>query len=166
MSTEFDVKLSANDMYAFNMYHAYTSVQGIVPVVLGIAVLTIACISDDFQGGFSRYLYMLIGLVFIIYIPLSLWMRARRVILMDDVLGNPIHYNLCDEGVVVTAHNGESATLEWQYVYKAVSTKKMVYIFSNRVNAYIIPKAAVGDKLDDMYAVIKANVPDYRVKLK
>jgi hypothetical protein len=42
----------------------------------------------------------------------------------------------------------------------------MVYIFSNRVNAYIIPKAAVGDKLDDMYAIIKANVADYRVKLK
>lgn len=166
MSTEFDIKLTENDMYAFNMYHAYTSMQGLLPVILGIAVLAISIFSGNFEGQQSRYLYMLIGIVFLVYVPFSLRIRAKRVIHMDPVLSKTIHYNICDEGVVVTAESGESATLEWQYVYKAISTKKLILIFSSRVNAYIIPKCQVEDKIPEIYEIVKANVAEYRFKLK
>ena len=39
MTVKFNVKLSSEDMYRFNMYHAYTSMQGILSLVMGIFVI-------------------------------------------------------------------------------------------------------------------------------
>ena len=36
MSIKFDIKLNSEDMYRFNMYHAYTSVQGWLSLIMGI----------------------------------------------------------------------------------------------------------------------------------
>ena len=36
MTVKFNVKLSSEDMYRFNMYHAYTSMQGILSLVMDL----------------------------------------------------------------------------------------------------------------------------------
>ena len=44
MPIEFDVKITANDMYRFNMYHIYTSFTGIFSIlaaVLGFGLLSL-----------------------------------------------------------------------------------------------------------------------------
>ena len=45
----------------------------------------------------------------------------------------------------------ENALLEWKQIYKMVSTKHNVLIYSSRVNAYILPMEIVGGQ----YAALK-----------
>lgn len=46
MTVKFNVKLSSEDMYRFNMYHAYTSMQGILSLVMGIFVIVVIALSE------------------------------------------------------------------------------------------------------------------------
>ena len=86
---------------------------------------------------------------------------------MSDVLREPLHYELTDEGIVVTSDALEDqALLPWKQVYKAVTTKYNFLIYSNRVNAYIIPKAQVEQQLPAIYDAFENHCEAYRLKIK
>ena len=78
MTLEFDIKISDKDMYRFNMHHAYTGFQGIFATVIGLAVLTVAALTRGKVDTVYTLLYLLFGILFLIYMPVSLWMRVRR----------------------------------------------------------------------------------------
>ena len=72
-----------------------------------------------------------------------------------------------DEGLVVSSPTAEDeATLPWEYIYKVVAVNNYIYIFSNRVNAYIIPKEFFGDKYDVAIDFMKSHVDDYKLSIK
>lgn len=56
--------------------------------------------------------------------------------------------------------------LMWDQVYKMVSTKNNVLVYSNRVNAYVIPRQQLGEKYRELAEIAKEKLPKYRVKLK
>ena len=58
------------------------------------------------------------------------------------------------------------AKLMWDQVYKMVSTKNNVLVYSNRVNAYVIPRQQLGEKYRELAEIAKEKLPKYRVKLK
>lgn len=51
-------------------------------------------------------------------------------------------------------------------IYKAVTTKHNLLIYSNRVNAYIIPKAQATEELPQIYAMLRQHCKDYRLHIK
>lgn len=58
------------------------------------------------------------------------------------------------------------AKLMWNQVYKMVSTKNNVLVYSNRVNAYVIPRQQLGEEYCELAEIAKEKLPKYRVKLK
>ena len=168
MSVKFDVKLTADDMYRFNIHHAYTSLQGILSLVMGAFIIGVIVLSGQFHDIGTAAPYIALALVFLLYIPMTLRFRSKRQILMSDILKNVLHFELNEEGVVVTSEGeqGEQATLPWEYVYKAVTTKTNFLIYSNRVNAYIVPKEQVKDQLPAIYEMFEKHVEAYRLKIK
>ena len=85
MTLEFDIKISDKDMYRFNMHHAYTGFQGIFATVIGLAVLTVAALTRGKVESVYTLLYLVFGVMFLIYMPVSLWMRSKRQILVSPV---------------------------------------------------------------------------------
>jgi hypothetical protein len=70
-----------------------------------------------------------------------------------------------DEGIQVT--QGEaSALLQWEQIYKMVATKSNVLVYSNRTNAYVIPREQLGEKYAALAELAQAKLPKYRVKMK
>ena len=139
MPIELDVKITANDMYRFNMYHIYTSFTGIFSILAAVLGFVAAVGTYGKVDTMYTVLYIIFGIVFLFYFPLTLKMRAAR-----------LHYMLDDEGVHVSLGE-ENALLEWKQIYKMVSTKHNVLIYSSRVNAYILPMEIVGGQ----YAALK-----------
>ena len=60
----------------------------------------------------------------------------------------------------------QSADLEWKMIYKMVSTKSNLLIYSSRINAYVIPRQQLGEKYCELAEIAKEKLPKYRVKLK
>lgn len=165
MKTEFDIKLTEKDLYSFNIYQTYHGVHGIFSIVIAALVFVMATVSG--KNGELAYaaLYVAVGILLLVYVPVSLKLRVRQTMKTNAVLSGVLHYEVSEEGIKVTSGE-ESGDLPWNLVYQVYSRKDSVLIYSNRVNAYIIPKNQLGDKYDALMEVAKKSLESYRVKCK
>ena len=80
-----------------------------------------------------------------------------------------IIYAIDASGVRVTTdvevEGDRTATLLWKQVYKVVHTRKALYIFSGKTNAYIIPNHYTEDNWNALSKIIVRNVEEFKRKL-
>ncbi len=157
MSAEFEVTITDKDMFRFNIYHAYHGFQGILATLVGVWVLIMAVITFSKVNIFYTILYVVLGIVFLIYVPGNLYLRSKKQISSSDVLKNALRYKIDDAGVHVS-QGEQAADLEWKQIYKMVSTKNQLLIYSTRVNAYIIPKEAIEEQYETILGLAIALV--------
>jgi hypothetical protein len=110
-------------------------------------------------------MYIVVGLLFWFYIPVSLWFRAKATIRTNEVLSGILHYEVSESGFHVT-QGEETGDLPWDGIYKAVSTKKQILIYTTRINAYIIPREQIGEQYDAFVELAAKQLPSYRLRLK
>ncbi|GFI30620.1 MAG: YcxB family protein [Lachnospiraceae bacterium] len=164
MSVEFDTTITEKDMYQFNLYHAYHGFQGIVATLVGVWVLIMAVITFGKVEMMYTLLYLVFGVVFLVYVPVSLNLRSKQQIRNSEILKQALHYKIDDAGIHVS-QGEETAELEWKQIYKMVSTRNSLLIYSNRVNAYVIPREAVGGKYEEVVGLAVNHLEGYRLKL-
>lgn len=165
MKAEFDITITSRDMYKFSMNHTYTGCQGIITIVLAIVCFVMSGVTYGSVERNYTILYVVFGMLFLFYMPMNLYLRSKRQFLMSEVLKNPLHYVVDEEGIH-TSQKEASAELSWEQVYKMMDTKQYVYIYSNRVNAYIIPKEQLKDQYEVLRRIALAQMPGYRCKMK
>lgn len=170
----FDAKLKSEDMYEFNMYHAYTSSQGWMSFVFAmIAIVAAVATWGSVSLGYS-IAYIVIGVLFLIYMPVSLKIRSKAQI--SGVLKGSLHYELEERGVVVSLPGDvevvpvegaeQQAVLPWDMIYKVVTTKNELLIFSNRINAYVIPKRDIETIYPEIRTILEEKLQSHRRNLK
>ena len=164
MSVEFDVTITDKDMYRFNLYHAYHGVQGILATMVGIWVLIMAGLTFGKVEIFYTIMYVVFGIVFLVYVPGNLYLRSKRQILTSATLKNALHYKIDDAGVHVS-QGEQTADLEWKQIYKMVSNKNQLLIYSSRVNAYVIPKEAIKEEYQLIVGLAVNHLDGFRLKL-
>ncbi len=165
MKTEFDITLSSKDMYRFSMYHAYTGSQGILSILIAVLCFFAAVTTKGSVEWMYTLLYAGFGVVFLFYIPCNLYLRSKRQILSSEVLKHALHYRIDEEGIH-TSQKEATADLPWEQVYKMVSTKYNVLIYSTRVNAFIIPREQIPGEYDALKEIASKHLETYRFKVK
>lgn len=60
----------------------------------------------------------------------------------------------------------QTAILPWKAIYKVVTVKDTLYIFSSQVNAYILPREQIENVYGKLFESLRQNVEDYRLHLK
>lgn len=166
MTAEFDVKLSAQDLFGFNMYQTYLGgVHGAVSILMAL----VFWISAGFtlrqgQVGYG-VLYIAAGVLFLVYMPVSLWLRSKKTILTNKVLSQTLHYEVSDECIKVT-QGEETGELPWNLVYKIIANDKRILIYSNRINAYVVPREQIGKQYDTFVQIASKQLESYRLKVK
>ncbi len=165
MMTEFDVQLSARDLFRFNMRNTYTSLQGPISIIIAILFVISGVVSAT--NGKYQYtvLYVAVAILFLVYIPITLNARAKKTFRTNEVLSGKLHYVISEEGIEV--HSGdEKGTLPWDMIFKMTANQKYLFIYSNRINAYIIPREQITDCYADIKALATQKLPKYRIKMK
>lgn len=158
MELEFDIKMTANDLYDYLLYHTYTSLSGILSVIVG-AFMVIA-----FAMGYSP-IYLVAGIVVLGYLPYTFFIRSRKQFLNNPAFREPLHYLVNDEGITVS--QGEmSETVEWEAFVKAVSTPKSILLYTNKVNASIFSKRELKDKKMLFIQAISTHMDAKKVKIR
>lgn len=165
MKVEFDIKLKQEDLFRFNMHQTYSSVHGILSVLIAVVIWVMAGVSAG-QGAIAyAVLYIVMGILVLFYIPFTLWTRVKRTLKTNQVLANTLHYCM-EERAIIVSQGDETGELSWDQIYKMTATKKQVLIYSNRINAYIIPRDQLGDNYEQVRKLAKAQLPAYRFKMK
>lgn len=165
MKLEFDVKVTEKDLYSFNMEQAYKGSQGILSIFLAILLTATAVMSMQKGQALYSVLYIVIGIVILLYVPISLKGRVRLVLKTNEVLKKPLHFEVDDTAINVS-QGEETAQLPWELVYKFVANEKRILVFSNRKNAYILPKEQLGSSFEELKEMAKRNLEKYRLKVK
>lgn len=164
MSAEFEVSITDKDMYRFNLYHAYHGFQGILATMVGVWVLIMAGVTFGKVSVTYTALYVVFGIVFLVYVPGSLYLRSKSQIASSDVLKQALRYRIDDAGVHVS-QGEQTADLEWKQIYRIVATKSQVLIYSSRVNAYVIPREAIKEQYETVLGLAVNHLERYRVKM-
>ena len=163
---KFSVKIKEDDLYRFNLHHTYTGSQGIISVALFVLLIAIWILRFSVLSPIYRVFYPLIAVIFLLYIPLTLKVRVKAQ-MQQEVFSYPLTYELKDEGLWISSPASEEpAVLPWEYVYKVSTWKGYLLIYSNRVNAYIIPISDIFAEYNDTVAFIKSHVEDYKLQIK
>jgi hypothetical protein len=165
MKVSFDVKLQSMDVYRFNIYQTYRGVQGWISIILGILSFVMAkTVWGEAEPPYV-VMYVVVGLVFWFYLPITLWLRVKVTMRTNTALSETLHYEVSESGFHVM-QGEEEGSMPWEAVYKAVSTKRQILIYSTRINAYIIPREQIGDQYDAFVELAGKMLEPYRMRLK
>ncbi|MDO4333904.1 MAG: YcxB family protein [Eubacteriales bacterium] len=157
MEVEFEVKINAGVLYDYMLHHTYTGSAGI----LGSAVGALGVVAF-FMNGYP--LYLILGLVILVYQPVSLYLRAKKQAL-NPVFKEPLHYKMTEEGVTVS--QGETEQFQkWSDMYKAVSTGRSIILYTSRINASIFPRKDLGGQQTEVIAMISRHMPPKKVQIR
>ena len=158
MRVEFDVKITAADLYDYMLSHTYSGFSGLFGSIVGALFIIMY-----FSVGY--FLYLIAGAVILLYIPCSLFLRAHKQVALNEAFKKPLHYVLTDEGVTVSQGEDEMFQ-EWDVVYRAKSTNRSLLIYTSKVNAWIFPKRDLGKDKEAVIQLISAHVAPNKVKIK
>lgn len=155
---EVDIQIKANDLYDFMLMHTYNSPSGILGSGVGAVCVLV--------GASTRnWLLLIAGVILLIYLPWTLFLRSRRQFLANPGFREPLHYMLDEEGIHVS--QGESSESQsWENLQKAVSTGRSIIVYTSRINATILPKQQLGDQKDMVIAMISTHMPPSKVKIR
>lgn len=157
MKIEFDVKMTTPVMYDYMMYHTITGIQFWMAEVIGVMLCAMFFVAHNL-------LYILAGIVVLIYLPIERYIQAKKQVTLNPVFKETLHYTLDDDKMSVDVLE-EHMDAEWDSVVKVRSTKKSLILYTNRVTATIFPKEALGADYEKAVELIKKGVPAERVKV-
>ena len=151
-------------MYRFNLYHTYTSLNGIITFVLAACVCAFAYIKRDSLDTMYMILYIGLALVLVFYTPITLYFKTKRAVLGSEVLSSELTYTLDETGISVKSPvSNEDSKLEYSQIYAIRQSKHNVLVYSTRVNAFVLPLEAIGDKYEAFAAILRERVDDHKL---
>lgn len=158
MEQEFDVKINSNVLYDYMLQHNFHTAQGMLGTLVG-ALLIVA-----FTMNPKVILYLIFGVVIILYVPVSLFLKAKAQAL-NPVFKELLHYKMTEEGVTVSQNETEQMQA-WETMYKAVSTRTSIILYTSRYNACIFPRKDLGNKQIEVIKMISTHLDPKKNRIR
>ncbi len=155
---ELEVRMSTGVLYDYLLRHVYTSLSGPLGTCLGLAGIA-------FYVYNGQILYLIMGILLIVYLPLTLWRRAATLMLTNPAFKQPLRYRFVESGFTVT-QGGESGSVRWDQCVKAVSTGKSLIIYTGAKNGSIFPRKQIEGGAEVLIAVIARHMDPKRIKIR
>ncbi len=158
------VNLNDKDLYSFLLYHNYHGAQGKLGILVAILAFIAAGVTFGNVEMLYTVLYVVCGIVFLIYTPLSLKLKAKQQFGLVPDLKEEMTYEFSDEGIRSSIKD-QSVQVKWITLFKISGTKDYIYIYTDRMHASILPKRCLED-YDGLVEYMKLKGPAGKVKIK
>ena len=166
MKVVLDIKLDAKDLFKFNMMQAYRGMQGALSIILPILVFAYAVTSYGSVSIGSTLVYIGLGIMFLVYVPVSLWLRVNKTVKDENnALSKSIHYEFEEESIRVSVGE-ESVEFKWENIFQMKTSGNLLLLYTNRINAYIFPLEQVGDQYEALSKLAHSKLEKYRIRMK
>ena len=140
------------------LMHSYNSPAGLLGSTFG-AVLII------FAFATTQWIFAVLGVVMLLYLPWTLFVKSRRQILTNPSFQEPLRYTLDEEGLTVSQGEAQER-MDWENMHKAVSTGRSIILYTSPVNATIFPKRQLGEERTAVVEMISTHMPPKKVKIR
>lgn len=161
----FSVKMTVKEIYRFTMYHVYFQPTGFLEYAISVIAAIILAWKFQVLTTQTKIMLILLSCWFILIDPVILYFRARGQLKRNKAYQNDLKYDIDKNGITVS--QGElSQTIGWMHLIKIVETKSQFLIYSNRVNAFIFPKSAIGEDCEKFENMILEFTKGNQIQLK
>lgn len=143
----FSVQMTAKEVYKFTLYHIHHSFSGFFGICVAAFSLIMLAVSFQTLSNQTRTFLILLAAWVIVIDPIMLYSRAKSQVKRNKVYQKPLTYTLNEEGITVSQEE-VSQTVAWERLRFIVETKTQYLVYSNRINAFIFPKEAIGENCD------------------
>ena len=166
MKVTLDIKVNAKDLFQFNIMQAYRGMQGALSIILPILIFAYAVTSYGSVSIGSTLVYVGLGIMFLIYVPISLWLRVNKIVKDENnALSKTLHYEFEEEVIRVSVEE-ESVEFKWENIFQMKTSGKLLLVYTNRINAYILPLVQVGENYEALSKLAHEKLEKYRIKMK
>lgn len=165
---ELNVSLNAKQYYHFNLYHCYHSVNGFLGIFLGILCIVYGvagCFVEDWLSVTQIVIFIVFGIVILVYNPVALYVRSKRRFLTNPVMRDSVQYIFAERGI--TLKQGEvEEEMPWENLYKIIKTKESMIFYLTRFHANIIPLSEMGQDYEAVCDMIQKYADAKVIKFK
>ena len=166
MKVSFDIQLTTKDLYKFNIMQAYKGMQGFLSILLPVLVFAYAVSTFGEVSIGSTLVYVGLGIMFLVYVPVSLWMRVNKIMKdPNNAISKTLHYDFEEDGIRVSVEQ-ENVEFKWENIFLLKETKDMVLLYTNRINAYILPKEQLRSNYTLLSELAHQKLEKHRIKMK
>ena len=152
------VKIEAGDLYDYMLMHSYNSPAGLLGSTFGAGLII-------FAFATTQWIFAVLGVVMLLYLPWTLFVKSRRQILTNPSFQEPLRYTLDEEGLTVSQGEAQER-MDWENMHKAVSTGRSIILYTSPVNATIFPKRQLGEERTAVVEMISTHMPPKKVKIR
>ena len=145
MEVTFKVKMNVRKMFHFLMYHTYHGIQGPLSLLFGAAGIVICIWTYGDVAATWSALYGFFGILFLIYEPISLYLRAATQVKLNPVFKKPLVYTMDEKGII-TMQEEQKAEVSWEQLRKIKESKSYFFCYTSIQNAFIFPKKDFKDQ--------------------
>ena len=152
---KFHTQLKAKDIFKFSLAYTYSGVQ---------AILTIFMLGVGQPEGQTNIIFGVVVIaLFVVINPLMIYVKAKKQAIENPVYKNPTYYTLRDDGIFVELGE-ESATIEWNRVYKITHFMGLTLLYTGKQQAFVFPDYELGDDREKMLDYMKEHIKEARKK--
>lgn len=165
MNVKFDVKMTQKILYDFWMNHTYRSFSGWFSIIFGVTVIVLAFVTKDTAESYMTVLYIVFGLYFLLFQPITLYLRAAKQVKANPMFKEMLSYEVNDNGIITTQKD-QKAEIKWEQILKVAETKCSYLLYTGKRNSFVLPKECMGDKITVVEALIRKHIKPEQVKIK
>lgn len=165
MEVKANVQLTTKQMFQFLMYHTYSTVAGVIGIIISIAAYGGAIYMLTIPEASMLYIGSLfvIGLLFTVVQPVMIYNKAKRQVIQSEAINKPLEYTIDEEGVHI-AQDDKTGFSSWSEIVKVKAVAGIVILYTGKMHAYVIPVAEFGDRYEDLKKIVWDNCRIRRIK--
>ena len=145
-----EAKITEKELLAFLFGHNYR--QPLILVALAVAIIWPVMIIVRHDN--NMMLAIALAAIVLLALPLSTWSRGKKAARSNPSYKQTFHY-MVDEWGLHLELGDECLDLEWSKVYKCMFLKSVTAVYTGKVNAFLIPTSAMGERTAEINAFIK-----------
>ena len=135
--------MSRQYLFDFFLQHTYRTLRGKLSLLAGLAMIPLCVLTWNRVGRMFSVCYIFFAVFFLLLMPGKLWIKADQGFKRTPVYRKPFTYKVDSTGIT-TIQNAQTGHLKWAQVEKVIDSQLCLYVYINKADAYVWPKAAVG----------------------
>lgn len=165
MKLQFNVQMTRQFLFDFYLQHTYRTLRGKISLLVGIIMIPLCILSWNRIDKMFLLCYIFFAVFFLILMPARLWMKAKQGIRNIKVYHAPFTYKVDNTGIT-TIQKSQTAHSGWNQVEKVIESYLCIYVYVNKKDAYVWPKAAIGKNYSKLLELLKKNVSKNKLKIR
>ena len=165
MSVKVDIKLDADSIADYMIYNVYSSIAGVISVVLGVLNIGLAVAFATRGKYFNMLLFIAFSILIICVFPYMIRRNVKKQVDGSRQTSEIVTYEFTEDGIMTTTTD-DSGKASWSKFRKAVSRKYILILYADDKQAIILPIEQLGDQYPQIVEMIYDHMPAPAVRIR